>query len=100
MVSAPGCKARPPVHLTETRLVVYLAESYRRSLAVAARQTNTRYKEVLEGVQAVVVQQLATALREPLLYPGQDLVGQLGELLEGSYELEQHLQQLLERLAL
>ena len=99
VVSAPCCKSRPPAHLTETRLVVYLAESYRRSRAVAARQTTASYREVMEGVQGVVVQQLATALREPLLYPGQDLQGQLAELLEASYELEQHLLQLLERLA-
>ena len=44
--------------------MVYPAESYRRSLAVAVRQTS--YREVMEGVQGVLVQQLATVLREPL----------------------------------
>ena len=50
---------------------------------------NTAAGEALEVVRGLVVRNLATALREPELYPGQDLAAQLAALLAG-HELEEH----------
>jgi len=98
VVQAPGCTARPPSHLTERRVVVYLAESYRRLAAVVARGAGG-LEDALGVVRGLVVRNLATALREPDLYLGQDLPGQLAALLTGGHEVEEHLASLLEELA-
>ena len=50
-------------------------------------------------MQAMVVQNLATALREPDLYPSQDLPGQLMDLVVETFDVEAHLVELLGSLA-
>ena len=99
VVKSPGCKERTPAHLVESRAVVYLAECYRRLLGQIAK----RPEEVLVGslaqMQAMVVQNLATALREPDLYPSQDLPGQLMDLVVETFDVEVHLVELLGSLA-
>jgi len=99
VVTSPGCKERTPAHLVESRAVVYLAECYRRLLGQIAK----RPEEVLVGslaqMQAMVVQNLATALREPDLYPSQDLPGQLMDLVVETFDVEVHLVELLGSLA-
>jgi ubiquitin conjugation factor E4 A len=87
VVRAPGCKARGPAHLTEARAVVYLAGCYGRLLAAGRGREGSRLADSLDRARAVVVQTLATALREPALYVGQDLPAQLAQLLLGSYEV-------------
>ena len=99
VVKAPGCRDRTPAHLVESRAVIYLAECFRRLRG----QIEKCPEEVLVGslaqMQAMVVQNLATALREPDLYPFQDLPGQLMDLVVETFDVEVHLIELLGSLA-
>ena len=99
VVTAPGCRERTPAHLVESRAVIYLAECYRRLLGQIEKCSEESLLGSLAQMQAMVVQNLATALREPDLYPSQDLPGQLMDLVVETFDVEMHLVQLLESLA-
>ena len=99
VVKAPGCKDRIPAHLVESKAVVYLAECYRRLSGHIEKCSEEGLAGSLAEMHAMVVQNLATALRMPDLYPSQDLPGQLTDLVVESFDVEVHLVQLLGDLA-
>ena len=94
VVTAPGCKERTPAHLVESKAVIYLAECYRRLLSQVEKCSEEGLAGSLAQMQGMVVQNLATALRMPDLYPTQDLPGQLMDLVVESFDLEVHLVEL------
>ena len=69
VVTAPGCRERTPAHLVESRALVYLAECYRRLLGQIEKCPEEVLADSLAQMQAMVVRNLATALREPDLFP-------------------------------
>jgi len=101
VVSKPGSRSDVDEHLTERRLVNYLVECYQRCYNVIDRESTSTVQLVNDvmDMKALIVQNLATAFREPELYCGQKLDEQLREVLLNSYEVQDSLLQLMDKFA-
>jgi len=101
IVTDPGAKSLGCAHLIETQLVRYLAECYRRCNKVLGRiqKDDSKMINSIVKMKGIVVQNLVTAYREPVLYTGQDLYQQLSDLIMESYEVEHHLMEMMTSLA-
>jgi len=101
LVTDPAVKSLDSAHLIETLLIRYLAECFRRCNRVLARNTNTTIRQTnsIKQMKGMVVQNIVTAFREPDLYIGQNLSQQLSDLVMESYEVEQHLLEMMNSMA-
>ena len=101
LVTDPGAKSLGCAHLIETQLVRYLAECFRRCNRVLGRidKANIKVASSIVEMKKMVVQNLVTAFREPDLYTGQNLYQQFSDMIMESYEVEQHLLEMLDNLA-
>jgi len=98
VVTRQGSNLAFSPHLIETRLVHFLLESYRRSWQLGQRKKNL--SDEVDNIQNLIIQNLATAFREPDLYSGQNLQEQLTSILMESYEVEDAVIHLLDKFAL
>ena len=101
LVTDPGAKSLGCAHLIETQLVRYLAECFRRCNTVldSIDKANKRVASDVVEMKKMIVQNLVTAFREPDLYTGQNLYQQFSDMIMESYEVEQHLLEMLNDLA-
>jgi len=101
IVTDPGAKSLGCAHLIETQLVRYLAECFRRCNKVLGRiqKDDVKMTDSIVKMKGMVVQNLITAYKEPVLYTGQDLYQQLSDLIMESYEVELHLMEMITSLA-
>jgi len=100
IVSSPGKVFQSDSHLTETHLVKYLCRCFAKCNIVRNRSsTSESLASSIAQMKAMVVQNMATAFREPDLYVGQNLVEQIVEMLCSCFEVEPYLVEMLGMLA-
>jgi len=101
LVTDPAAKSLDSAHLIETQLIRYLVECFRRCNHVLSKNTDTtiRLTNSIKQMKGMIVQNIVTAFREPDLYTGQNLSQQLSDMVMESYEVEQHLLEMMNSLA-
>lgn len=100
VVSSPGKLFKPDSHLTETHLVKYLCKCFSKcNIIINRSSTSPSLSSAISSMKSMIVQNLATAFREPDLYVGQNLVEQTVDMLSSCLEVEGYLVEMLGMLA-